>query len=31
VAIPALEPAIKFDWTTEAEGAGIVAWRYTAK
>lgn len=31
VAIPALEPAVKFDWTLEGEGAGIVAWRYTVK
>lgn len=31
VAIPALEPAIKFDWTTEGEGRGIVAWRYTVR
>jgi tetratricopeptide (TPR) repeat protein len=31
VAIPALEPAIKFEWTTDAEGSGIVAWRYTVK
>lgn len=31
LAFPALEPAVKFEWTVEAEGAGIVAWRYRVK
>jgi tetratricopeptide (TPR) repeat protein len=31
VAIPALEPAIKFEWSAEGEGNGITTWRYTVK
>jgi tetratricopeptide (TPR) repeat protein len=31
VAFPALEPAVKFDWTVDGEGDGIVAWRYRVK
>lgn len=29
--IPALEPAVKFEWAVEAEGAGIHAWRYKVR
>lgn len=31
VEFPALEPAVKFDWTAEGTGEGIVAWRYKVK
>lgn len=31
VAIPALDPGVKFEWTANGTGAGIVGWRYRVK
>lgn len=31
VAIPALEPGVKYEWTANGTGAGIVGWRYRVK
>jgi tetratricopeptide (TPR) repeat protein len=31
VAVPALQPAVEFEWKAEGEGQGIVGWRYTAR
>ena len=31
VDIPALQPAVKFEWTAEGKGEGIATWRYRAK
>src|SRR5690606_29736385 len=31
VAIPALDPGVKFEWTANGTGAGIAGWRYRVK
>lgn len=31
VTIPALEPGVKYEWTANGTGAGIVGWRYRVK
>lgn len=31
VAVPALQPGVQFEWKAEAEGQGIVGWRYRVK